>query len=91
MLQVPFEDKAIKGTVADCTIVFEDGQKIAFSAKKGKAFIIFKDGHTPRNDPPKFVHEKSDYCRNPERFDWKTQTGKDLSNNVERPPRHNKK
>jgi len=89
--EVPFEDKAIKGTVADCTIVCEDGKKIAFSAKKGEAFIIFKAGHTQRNDPPIFVYEKSDYCRNPERFDWKTQTGKDLSNNVERPRRHNKK
>ena len=88
MLQVRFEDQAVKGTVADCTMVFEDGQEIALPpSKKGKSFIIFKDPWTP----DKFVAEPTDYCRNPERFDWKTQTGKDLSNNVERPPRHNKK
>ena len=87
MLQVPFEDQAIKGAVANCKIVFEDEQEVVFSSKKGKAFIIFKDPWTP----DKFVAEPSDYCRKPERFDWKTQTGKDLSNNVEKPPRHNKK
>ena len=81
MLQLCFEDQAIKGTVADCKIGFEDGQEVALPpSKKGKSFIIFEDFWTP----DKFVAEPADYCRDPKKFDWKTQTGKDLSNNVER-------
>ena len=76
LLQVLFEDQAIKGTVVDCKIVLKNGQDIALPpSKKGKSFIIFENPWTPNE----FVQETSDYCRNPKKFDWKTQTGKDLS------------
>ena len=79
MLQVRFEDQAVKGTVADCTIFFDDGQEVKLPpSKKGQSFIIFKD-----TGSGKFVAAAADYCSDKKKFDWKTQSGKDLSKSDE--------
>lgn len=51
---------------------------VPFSARPGKSIIIFKDDNDG-NDPPIFAQAPTAYCRDFDKFDWKTQSGKDLS------------